>query len=271
MSQNPPDPRQHKAIPWGIAAMPAYTVGMLAPVPFLYAAVRQQIHKLWLIAAAYGALWTALWVLVGITSEHSAANAVSGFLFFALAIAGTTHAFVLRELLPRRPCARCAAAGPQQLMPPAPTWAPSDPNQVMCAQVRTALGSLKAAVARHGELFPPVCKQLLDETVAPALEVVAYVARGGHTDAELRSVHAIATDYLPTSVNTYIRLPPEYVISQRNPDGRTAADELELQLQLLRESAKEAASSLYRSDAQRMVEQSAFLQAKFGKSDLDLP
>jgi hypothetical protein len=66
-------------------------------------------------------------------------------------------------------------------------------------------------------------------------------------------------------------LPHEYAQSHRNAGGRTAGEELELELWLLRGKAKEAVDSLHRGDAQRLEEHSAFLMAKFGKSELDLP
>lgn len=263
MTQYPPGPRPTKAIPWGIAAMPAYTFGLLTPVPFLFAAVKLQIRKLWLIVAAYGAAWIAILVVGGVTPEHSAVNTLLGFLFVGLAVAATTHAFLLRRSM--SPNLRT-----QQVEPPVAALV-SDPSRALCAQLQAALSSLRHLVATQAGLFPPTFTQLLNETIAPMEQVVRYAARGGHADAELSSVQAILIDYLPTSVGTYLRLPREYALSQRNPDGRTPADELELQLRLLRDSAKEAAGSLYRGDALRLEEQSAFLQSKFGKSELDLP
>lgn len=267
-----------RTIPWFIAAMPAYTAGFLAPVPFIYAAVQWRLRKLWFIAAAYVAVWTVPWVLLAaIDSGNHALNTVGDRLHLALAIGGTIHAFALRGSLPRRPhpqygqsAGRYATVRPQ---PPitTPAAAPvSDPTQTMCAQVRGALAPLKYSAITHAELFSPTCKQLLDETIAQIDQVVSLVANGGHAGAELRSVHAIATDYLPTSINTYVRLPREFAESQRNPGGLTAAEELELALRLLRDKVKEAANSLHHVDALRLQQQSAFLRDKFGNSELDL-
>jgi hypothetical protein len=60
-------------------------------------------------------------------------------------------------------------------------------------------------------------------------------------------------------------------MSHRNPDGRTAASELELQLRLLSNGAREATESLYRDDSLRLQQQSAFLESKLGRSELDFP
>jgi hypothetical protein len=251
--------------------MPAYTAGFLAPVPFLYAAATLRARKLWLIAAAYCAVWVVPWILLAVVNaDNHAVDVLSHRLTLALAIGGTVHAFVLRGSLPRISGTQSRTVGPQP--PQAPVAAPAtDPTQTMCAQVRAALSPLKYSAMTHAELFPPACKQLLDETIAQVEQVVAFAAAGCHADAELRAVHAIVTDYLPTSINTYVRLPHEYAQSHRNAGGRTAGEELELELWLLRGKAKEAVDSLHRGDAQRLEEHSAFLMAKFGKSELDLP
>jgi uncharacterized membrane protein (DUF485 family) len=250
--------------------MPAYTGGFLAPVPFLYAAVKLRLAKLWLIAAAYVAVWVIARVLTAFRPDYHVLSAVGGSLTLLLAMGGTVHAFVLRESLSRRPREQVDIVGPQR--PETFVTAPvSDPTQTMCAQVRVALASLTSSVRQHAELFPAECKQLLDESIGQMEQVASFVASGGHADAELRSVHAIATDYLLTSINTYVRLPREYALTHRNSGGRTPAQELELELRLLRDKTKEAADSLHHIDALRLQEQSAFLQAKFGRSELDIP
>jgi hypothetical protein len=257
-------------IPWFIAAVPAFTGGFLAPVPFVYAAIKLRSVKLWFIAVAYIVVWIGSRVLTAIGPDYAVLGALGGALTVALAVVGTVHAFMLRDSLSRRYGEQLDVVGPPRFE--TPVAAPvADPTQTMCAEIRVAVGSLKSTARTHADLFSAECKQLLDETIAQMGQVVEFVARGGHADAELRSVHAIATDYLPTSINTYVRLPREYALTQRNPGGRTAGEELELELRLLRDKVKEAADSRHRADALRLQEQSAFLQAKFGKSELDMP
>jgi hypothetical protein len=232
--------------------------------------MRLRLRRLWLIAAAYGAVWMVARVLADATPDNHLLSALGNSLTLALAVGGTAHAFVLRESLSRRPDSQFEVVREQRLKPPVPAPA-SDPTQTMCAQVRAALASLTSSARTRVESLTPECTQLLDETIAQMEQVVSFVAGGGHADAELHAVHAIATDYLPTSVNIYLRLPREYAMSQRNTGGKTAAEELEVELRVLRDKVKEAADSLHRADAVRLQEQSAFLQAKFGKSELDVP
>lgn len=266
MSRSQPDPRLRKAIRWPIAAMPAYTIGLLAPVPFLYAAARLHTRRLWWIAAAYGAAWIGTCILVGISSGNDSLGTVSGFLLMGLAAAGTTHAFALRGALPDAHDANAGGIRERQLGGANPAAAD---DAINLAQLQQALSSLKTYATSRAQL-PPECARLLDETIVDMEQVLSFVARNGNADAEVRSVERILTDYLPTSLNTYERLPREFALFERNPDGRTAAEELELQLRLVRDSAQEAAGSIYRGDALRLEAQSAFLESKFGRSELDL-
>jgi hypothetical protein len=259
------------AIPWYVAAMPLYTGGLLAPVPFLYAAAKLRLARLWLIAGAYVAVWLIPWVVLAVIgTDNDAVDTVGHRLALALALGGTVHAFVLRRSLSPLPHASGGVVGQQQHTIPAPP-AVSDPTQTSCAEVRAALSPLKYSMITHADLFPAGCRELVDETVAHMERVVAFAANGGQADAALRTVHAIATDYLPTSINTYVRLPCEYAMSHRHPNGRTASEELELELRVLRDKVEEAVESLHRHDALRLEQQTAFLLAKFGKSELDLP
>jgi hypothetical protein len=147
---------------------------------------------------------------------------------------------------------------------------PADPDVISRAHLRSALTSLRSYVASYAHAYPPACGQLLIEIVGELEQVVSFVERDADADMQLRFVHAMLTDYLPTSINTYVRLPRQFATTFRNADGRTPADELELQLRLLRDGAREATRSLYDNGAQRLQEHSAFLTAKFGTSKLDL-
>jgi hypothetical protein len=251
--------------------MPLYTGGLLAPVPFLYAAASLRLARLWLIAGAYVAVWLIPWVILAVIgTDNDAANTVGHRLALALAVGGTVHAFVLRKSLSPPPQKQSGMVAWHQHTASTPLEV-SDPTQTSCAEVRAALSPLKYSMITHADVFPVRCRELVEETTAQMERVVAFAANGGHADAGLRTVHVIATDYLPTSINTYVRLPRDYAMSHRQPSGRTASEELELELRVLRDKVDEAVESLHRDDAMRLEQQTAFLLAKFGRSELDLP
>ena len=242
--------------------MPAYTFGLLAPVPFWYLALGYRRRSLTFITAGYTALWLTAWVLAIVSGDNGPGSNVAGFLFFGTGAACAIHAFVLRSTLP-------AGEGPFEAVVP-PAHGPSTDTETWQA-LQIELVSLKSYVAKHADSLPSDCKGLIDQILAQLDEMITFAAGGGIADAQLRPVQAVVTDYLPTSLRTYLRLPSDYALHQRNPDGRTAAGELAFQLQLLLDSAKETAVSLYQGDSLRLQEQSTFLESKFGKSELDLP
>jgi hypothetical protein len=95
-------------------------------------------------------------------------------------------------------------------------------------------------------------------------------AGGGADSYEMVTLAAVIGDYLPTSIDTYLALPPAFLESHRNAEGETPAEELLGQLRLMEKGVSELAKAIYSGDAQRLSVQGRFLDAKFSASDLDL-
>jgi hypothetical protein len=76
------------------ALIPALSFGLLAPVPFAYAAVRLHQRRMWAVTAAYTVVWLA--VIVGGFSDSDVGGIVAGTGAIALMAGGTIHAFLLR-------------------------------------------------------------------------------------------------------------------------------------------------------------------------------
>lgn len=94
------------------ALLPLLTWGLLAPVPFVHAAVRLRTAGLWLVAGVYVVLWLVVGP-AGVLAQNPDVNeAVAGFSQLGLVIAATAHAFLLRERV---------------FPPPAPPTIASDP------------------------------------------------------------------------------------------------------------------------------------------------
>ena len=79
------------------ALLPLLSWGLLAPVPFVHAAVRLRTVGLWLVAGSYVVVWVVVGP-AGVLAQNPEVNeAVAGFSQLGLVVAGTTHAFFLRE------------------------------------------------------------------------------------------------------------------------------------------------------------------------------
>ncbi len=132
------------------------------------------------------------------------------------------------------------------------------------------LTQLVRQVNRAGGRMPeggvPAVREV-EDVLRPLLR---YLRANPATEAEMLGVRAIVTDYLPTTVQTFLALPADFAAGHRNRLGRTPAEELIEQLALLVDGAREYATAIYAGDAQNLTNQGRFLQAKFTRSELDL-
>jgi hypothetical protein len=92
------------------ALVPLLSWGLLAPVPFVHAAVRLRTVGMWLVAAFYLIVWVVVGPAGVFAQNPDASEAVLGLSQLGLVVAATTHAFVLRDrVFP--PSAPTAVAG----------------------------------------------------------------------------------------------------------------------------------------------------------------
>jgi hypothetical protein len=79
------------------ALLPLLTWGLLAPVPFVHAAIRLRTVAMWLVAALYVTVWVVVGPAGVLAQQPNVDAAVAGLSQLGLVIAATTHAFFLRE------------------------------------------------------------------------------------------------------------------------------------------------------------------------------
>jgi hypothetical protein len=83
------------------------------------------------------------------------------------------------------------------------------------------------------------------------------------------AIRGILTDYLPTTLRSYLALDPQ-VTDLRRPSGRTPRESLAEQLGSLRTAADDLLAATRAQDADALLTQGSFLRTKFTGSDLDL-
>lgn len=158
--------------------------------------------------------------------------------------------------------------------PPAPAVAPTQPASTPSAPepqvLERELTDLVRRVNRGGDRMPeggvPAVREV-EDVLRPLLR---YLGANPATETEMIPVRSMVRDYLPTTVNTFLALPPDFAATHRNRLGRTPAEDLLEQLRLLGEGAQEYATAIYAGDAQQLTNQGQFLATKFTRSDLDL-
>ncbi len=84
-------------------------------------------------------------------------------------------------------------------------------------------------------------------------------------------VTRIATDYLPTTVGEYLKIPRSQANLLRGASGRTAFEMAQGQLTLLDAQLTELTESLVKGDHDRLATQGHFLESRFAESGLQLP
>ena len=159
-------------------------------------------------------------------------------------------------------------AAPQQV--PAADQPPPPPSRDPVEDLEQQLTELVRRVNRAGGTMPeggvPAVREV-EDVLRPLLR---YLRSNPPTAEEMIPVRATVTDYLPSTVNAFLALPPDFALTHRNRMGRTPAEELLEQLRLLAEGAQEYATAIYAGDAQELTNQGRFLATKFTRSDLDL-
>lgn len=137
------------------------------------------------------------------------------------------------------------------------------------ADLLAALDATDASVA-GGQVPAPVASRVrrITRTVRDTLPRVRNLGLGS---AEAYAVTATATDYLPEALQAYTRLPRQWADSRPVEDGLTSLMLLVNTLDLLATSMDAIYDAAVRVDANALVVQGRFLQAKFGHADSGLP
>lgn len=155
--------------------------------------------------------------------------------------------------------------------PPAPAaQEPPRPASDPVEELERRLDDIVRRVKRAGGTMPeggvPAARDV-EDVLRPLLR---YLRSNPPTAAELIPVQAMVTDYLPSTLDAFLALPPQFAATHRGRNGRTPAEDLLEQLRLLAEGATETATAIYAGDAQKLSDQGRFLATKFTRSDLDL-
>lgn len=143
-------------------------------------------------------------------------------------------------------------------------------SQEEATQLGRELISIVRRVNRAGGQMPPGAIPAVHEVEDELRPLLEYLQVNEVTEAEMIPVRALVTDYLPTTMDRFIALPPEFAATHRGRHGLTPAQDLLTQLRILAEAAQECALAIYKGDAMELANQGRFLQAKFTRSDLDL-
>lgn len=135
-----------------------------------------------------------------------------------------------------------------------------DPKRVqrsLAEQIGAAAGRLPPAIiARMQRIELTIRTEIL-----PRLECLPLGA------PELYLIERTVSDYLPTAVEAYLRLPSGYVSSQPGSHGRAAVDVLAEELDFLDAEMRQVAEAVHRTDMDQLLAHKRFLADRFRRVD----
>jgi hypothetical protein len=136
-----------------------------------------------------------------------------------------------------------------------------DPNAV-----RARLREIAATLSRKGSV--PADVVTATDRITAAISAVLDRLRdqpAGSDDADI--VYRIATDYLPETLNTFLRISPRY-IDRTGSDGQSPHTMVLAQLRLLADRMDEVGDAIAKGDEDALAAHGRFLADRFRRSSL---
>lgn len=149
-----------------------------------------------------------------------------------------------------------------------PAWVASRPEHVepVAKPDRSERSKKGPRPLRRAEL--PIDLQVKVEQIRRKVDVLlGYADRFPPFSQDLYLVRQTASEYLPRTVNAFLSLPVDSVDKPLVAGGQTARDELRSQLTLLDTKLDEIAQDLQRQDADKLLANRRFLEARFGQRE----
>ena len=111
----------------------------------------------------------------------------------------------------------------------------------------------------------PIDVQVKVEQIRRKVDVLlGFADRFPPYSKDLYLVRETAAEYLPRTLDAFVRLPKEAIDRPVVAGGKTAREELKSQLDLLDSKLDDIAQDLQRQDADRLLANRRFLEARFG-------
>jgi hypothetical protein len=129
-------------------------------------------------------------------------------------------------------------------------------------QVRRSLDH--AYQMTHGRL-PADAQSKVARIRQEILELLPHAAQFPPGSPDLYVLQRMALDYLPTTIETYLALPPSYATGRVVQEGKTPLQVMNDQLEILDAKMEEIADAVHQRDSDRLLANGIFLEERFGR------
>jgi hypothetical protein len=135
------------------------------------------------------------------------------------------------------------------------------------AHADNLLRELDRIISRVGKRLPEASQTRLLGLRETLAELLPRLADSSLFSQELHTVEKTVRDYLPATLENYLRLPPLFARLHRMNNGNTAQAMLLEQLVLLDERMQAMLANVLSEDARALTENGLFLEQKFRPQD----
>jgi hypothetical protein len=151
------------------------------------------------------------------------------------------------------------------LLTPAPRVVDVDLTQAL--SMDALRDRLDAVIARARPALPVELATHLDSIRSSIGEVLPKLAGESGSSDDLYLVRETVLRYLPETLSNYLALPPLFRTTHALRDGKTARELLADQLSVLDAQMREVVGNVARGDAEALISNGRFLEAKFAQRD----
>lgn len=146
------------------------------------------------------------------------------------------------------------------------TLPPGAEEPVDTDAIRRDLRRLSAVAANA----PPDIAARVQGIIGQLQDLLPRIAERPASSDEVYVISRMASNYLPDTLDAYLRLPRTYAETQRLAGGQTAHQMVAAQLDLLAQKATEVTNAILKGDSDALVAQGRFLADRFAPSALQL-
>jgi septum formation topological specificity factor MinE len=147
--------------------------------------------------------------------------------------------------------------------PKNPTYQVHLRNEMTADEIRAELERLVAGMRKR---VPKEIFVMVESIKNSILEILPRIVDINSSDYNICTIRQTALEYLPETIESYLKLPKAYASIHPVKNGKTANQLLSEQQNLLDGEMKAIVDDFYRNDTQRLMAHGKFLQGKFGKS-----
>jgi len=201
-------------------------------------------------------------VIAYLTSRKNLAGSLLGLLGVGLAVAGVVHGVALTLAVIAGLYVAGALAMPEHRL----TFAPDVDEPVDTDAIAKALRRLSGVVSSA----PPDIAAKTQGIIGELTDLLPRLAGRPASSDEVYVISRMASNYLPDTLDAYLRLPRGYAETQKLDGGQTAHQMVAAQLDLLAQKTTEVTNAILKGDSDALAAQGRFLAERFAPSALRL-